>query len=139
MTRATNIAGDIVLHGKTTKEHDRNLVALLNRLFCKRETILSLNNDKCKIGTSEIVFKELILNKHDVGPTEEKVKDIGETKAPTNLAELRSFLGFVSFSVWFLLDFATTVESLRNLNHKSTKWQWGKEENEALKALRNPV
>lgn len=95
MTRATNIAGDIVLHGKTTKEHDRNLVALLNRSFCKRETILSLNNDKCKIGMNKIVFKGLILNKHDVGPTEEKVKGIGETKAPTNLAELRSFLGFV--------------------------------------------
>ena len=30
--RATNIADDIVVHGKTTKEHDRNLVMLLNRL-----------------------------------------------------------------------------------------------------------
>ena len=29
---ATNIADDIVVHGKTTKDHDRNLVALLNRL-----------------------------------------------------------------------------------------------------------
>ena len=30
--RATNIADDIVVHGKTTEEHDRNLVMLLNRL-----------------------------------------------------------------------------------------------------------
>ena len=29
---ATNIADDIVVHGKTTEDHDRNLVALLNRL-----------------------------------------------------------------------------------------------------------
>ena len=30
--RATNITDDIVVHGKTTEEHDRNLVMLLNRL-----------------------------------------------------------------------------------------------------------
>ena len=29
---ANNIADDIVVHGKTTEEHDRNLVVLLNRL-----------------------------------------------------------------------------------------------------------
>ena len=86
---ATNIADDIVVHGKTTEEHDRNLVTLLNRL----ERNLTLNKGKCKIGKSQIVFMGRILNKHGVGPTEEKVKAIRETKAPTNVAELRSFLG----------------------------------------------
>ena len=61
----------------------------------------------------------LILNKHGVGPTEEKVKAIRETKAPTNVAELRSFLGLVSFSARFLPDFATTVEPLRKLTRQA--------------------
>ena len=40
---ATNIEDDIVVHGKTTEEHDRNVVALLNRL---QERNLTLNKDK---------------------------------------------------------------------------------------------
>ena len=80
----------------------------------------------------------LILNKHGVGPTEEKVKAILETKPPTNVAELRSFLGLVSFSARFLPDFATTMEPLRKLTRQGTEWQWGKEENDAFEALKNP-
>ena len=133
---ATNIADDIVVHGKTTEDHDRNLVTLLNRL---QERNLTLNKDKCKIGMSQIVFMGLLLNKHGVGPTEEKVKAIRETEAPTNVAELRSFLGLVSFSSRFLPDFATTVELLRRLTRQRDKWHWGKEENEAFEALKTQL
>ena len=54
---ATNIADDIVVHGKTTEDHNRNLVALLNRL---QERSLTLNKDKCKIGMNQIVFMGLL-------------------------------------------------------------------------------
>ena len=135
---ATNIADDIVVHGKTTEDHNRNPVALLNRL---QERNLTLNKDKCKIVMNQIVFMGLLLNKHGVKPTEEKVQAIRETEAPTNVAELRSFLGLVSFSSRFLPDFATTVEPLiyRKLTRQGAKWHWGKEENEAFEALKNQL
>ena len=69
----TKIADDIVVHGKTTKEHDRNLVALLNRW---QERNLTLNKTKCKIRMSQTVFMGRILNKHGLGPPEEKVRAI---------------------------------------------------------------
>ena len=69
---------------------------------------------------SQIVFMGLILNKYDVRPKEEKVKTNRETKAPTNVAELRSFLGLVSFSARFLPVFSTTVEPLRKLTRQGT-------------------
>ena len=133
---AINIADDIVVHGKTTEEHDRNLVALLNRL---QERNLTLNKEKCKIRMGQIVFMGLLLNKHGVGPTEEKVKAIRETEAPSNAAELRSFLGLVSFSSRFLPDFATTAEPLRRLTRQGTKWHWGREENNAFEALKKQL
>lgn len=105
MIRVINIVGDIVLYCKMIKEYDRNFVVLLNRLFCKREIIFSFNNDKCKIGMSEIVFKGLILNKYDVGLMEEKVKGIGEIKVFINFVELCSFLGFVILILWWLWNY----------------------------------
>ena len=120
----------------TTEEHDRNLVALLNQL---QERNLTLNKEKCKIRMGQIVFMGLLLNKHGVGPTEEKVKAIRETEAPSNAAELRSFLGLVSFSSQFLPDFATTAEPLRRLTRQGTKWHWGREENNAFEALKKQL
>ena len=85
---ATNIAYGIVVHGKTTEEYDRNLITLLHRL---QERNLTLNKDKCKIAMNQIVFMGLLLKRHGVGPTEEKVRAVRETEPPTNVAELRSF------------------------------------------------
>ncbi len=68
-----------MVHGKTTEDHDRNLVAKLNRL---QERNLTLNKDKCKIGMNQIVFMGLLLNKHAVGPTEETAQAIRETEPP---------------------------------------------------------
>ena len=70
---------------------------------------------------------------------QEKVQAIQEAEAPTNVAELRSFLGLVSFSSRFLPDFATTVEPLRKLTRQGAKWYWGKGENEAFEALKNQL
>ena len=47
--------------------------------------------------------------------------------------------GLVSFSSWFLPDFATTVEPLRRLTRQGAKWHWGKGENEAFEALKNQL
>lgn len=105
-----NIADDIVMYGQTTEEHDRNQVTLLKRL---QERNLTLNKDNCKIGLHQIVFMRLLLSKHGVGPIEEKFKAVRETEPPARVAELRGFLGLISFS-WFLPNFATTAEPLRN-------------------------
>ena len=73
---ATNIPDDIVVQGKTTEEHDRNLITLLHRL---QEMNLTLNKDKCTIGMNQTVFMGLLLSKHGVEPKEEKVRAVRET------------------------------------------------------------
>ena len=110
----------LLFTGKTTEEHDRNLITLLH---CLQERNLTLNKDKCKIGMSQIVFMGLLLNRHGVGPTEEKVRAVRETEPPTKVAELSSFLGLISFTSRFLPNFATTAEPLRKLTRQGTKWK----------------
>lgn len=84
---------------------------MLKRL---QERNLTLNRDKCKIGLNQIVFMGLLLRNHGVGPIEEKFKAVRETEPPASVAELRGFLGLISFSSRFLPNFATTAEPLRN-------------------------
>ena len=124
------------MHGNTNEEHDRNLITLLQRL---QERNLTFNKDKCKIGMDQISFMGLLLSKHGVGPTEEKVRAVHETKAPTSVAELRSFLRLISFSSRFLQNFATTAEPLRRFTRQDNEWKWGKEESEGFETLKKQL
>ena len=62
-------------------------------------------------------------------PTEEKVRAVRETEPPAYQFQLN----------WFLPNFATTAEPLRKLTRQDTKWQQGREENEAFEALKNQL
>jgi len=70
---------------------------------------------------SEIVFMGLLLNKHGVGSPEKRSEPFVKQNPPTNVAELRSFLGLISFSSRFPPNFATTAEPLRKLTRKDIK------------------
>lgn len=132
----TNIADDIIVHGKDTKEHDESLVKLLRRM---EERNLTLKREKCVFGMNRVVFMGLLLSKYGVGPTEEKVRAVRETQIPTSASEVRSFLGLVGFCSRFLPDFATTSEPLRKLIRLGTNWHWGPEKNRAFEALKSQL
>ena len=132
----TSIADDIVVYGKSIEEHDNSLYMLMKRLEEKK---LTVNQDKCNIGMDGIQFMGLIVNKHGIGPTEEKVKAIKETKEPSSISELKSFLGLASFCSRFIPDFATIVEPLRKLTRQGTEWKWGSEEQNAFDMLKDKV
>ena len=107
-----NIADDLIVHGKTVVEHDQSLHKLLARL---EEKNLTLNGEKCTFGMGKVVFMGILLSKHGIGPTEEKVRAVKEATRPSSASEVRSFLGLVGFSSRFIPDFATKAEPLRVL------------------------
>lgn len=96
---------------------------MLQRLSEKQ---LTLNAEKCTFRMTKVVFMDLLLSKHGVGPTEEKVR-------------ARSFLGLVGFSARFIPDFATTAGPLRKLARKGEPFVCGKEKEQSFQRLTNQV
>ena len=80
-------------------EHDQSLHKLLARL---EEKNLTLNGEKCTFGMGKVVFMGILLSKHGIGPTEEKVRAVKEATRPSSASEVRSFLGLVGFSSRFI-------------------------------------
>jgi len=70
-----NIADDLIVHGLDNEEHDKNLHSMLQRLSEKQ---LTLNAEKCTFQMSKVVFMRLLLSKHGVRPTKEKVRAVAE-------------------------------------------------------------
>ena len=84
-----NIAEDIVVHGRTTEEHDRRLLKVLERLH---ERGLTLNSKKCSFRMPRVEFMGFLLSVHGIGPTAEKVRAVTEAEQPKNAANPVSHL-----------------------------------------------
>ena len=110
-----NIADELVVHGQDSEEHDRNLIKVLERL---KERGLTVNAEKCTFRMTKVVFMGLLLTRHGIGPTKEKVRAVIEASQPQSPSEVRSFLGLVGFSAKLKTDFSTTADLLRNLQDK---------------------
>ena len=68
--------------------------------------------------------------------TDEKINAIEESKAPTNVSEVQSFLGLVTFYSKFALNLATMAAPIYQLTRKNVPFDWNEECKRAFKALK---
>ena len=94
-----------------TEECDRNLDRVLERLSEKQ---LTVNAEKCTFRMNKVVLMGILLTKHGIGPTEEKVRAVVEASQPQTPSEVRSFLRLIGFSARFLPDFFTRLQEKEN-------------------------
>ena len=74
-----------------------------------------------------------------VAPGEMKKKAEVEAKRPNNPAEIRLFLGLVTYMSKFVKDLATVSEPLRQLTRDNIEWKWGVKEEAAFLELKEKL
>ena len=74
---------------RDTEEHDKNVRSVLKRLSEKQ---LTVNAEKGAFRMNKVVFMRLLLSKHGIGPTNEKIRAVVEASQPQTPSEVRSFL-----------------------------------------------
>ncbi|GFS26773.1 transposon Ty3-I Gag-Pol polyprotein [Elysia marginata] len=130
------IADDIVVSGKTEKEHDENLRKMIQR--CE-ETGLKLNPDKCKIKQEQIKFYGVICCAQGLKPDPEKVKSLQSMKAPENIKELQSFLGLTTYMSPFIPNSSSRTAPLRELLLKSSNFEWTPNHEKVFKDIKDSI
>ena len=68
-----------------------------------------------------------------------KIEDVVSAPAPTNTAEMKSFLGMAQYLARFIPDYATRTRPLRVLTHQDVKWNWGEFEETAFQKLKTAL
>ena len=131
-----NISDDIIIHGKTRAEHDRNLKSLLQRLS---EKGLTLNRDKCEFGQNKIKFYGFVFSEEGFSPDPEKVEAIKNVERPKNQAEVRSFLGMTNYVSRFIDNYSTLTEPLRRLTRQDTGFVWTEEQAKSFNLLKESL
>ena len=127
---------DILVHSKNAADHEKHLSDTLRRLD---EAGVKLGKEKCQLRQSEIKFLGSIINKEGVRPDPDKTAAIVGMSAPTNVAELRRFLGMINFLGRHLPNLSTVISPLSELLEKERVWFWGPPQEEAVKKVKELV
>ena len=116
---------NITTTGNNHREHLTNLDRVLERLRGKG---LCLKKSKCHCKQSSVeylghvVYLGHVLNANGVHTTPSKQRAIAEARAPSNVTELRSFLGLVNYYGHFLPNVSTVLHPLNRLLRKGVSW-----------------
>jgi len=115
---------DILISSATLEEHKVQLEQVLQRL---QENGVLVNKSKCEFAVPEVQYLGHRIDADGLHPTDEKVEAIRNAKTPTNVSELKTFLGIVTYYHRFIPNLSTTFAPLYDLLKKDTLWKWTSE------------
>ncbi|XP_037515404.1 uncharacterized protein LOC119391827 [Rhipicephalus sanguineus] len=124
---------DILVFGRTRQEHDARLSQVLSRLA---KAGITLNEDKCRFGVSEVSFLGVVVSAKVIGPDPSKVEAVKAMEAPTDVAGVRRLLGMVNHLARFLPHISDVTAPIRALLNKSASWVWQHEQEAAFKKVK---
>lgn len=94
---------DIIVYAKDFKQHLANVSAVIDRLD---NANLKLKAKKCNFFCKEVQFLGYVVSQDGIKTDPSKVEAIKANKTPTNVTELKSFLGLASYYRKFVFGFA---------------------------------
>ena len=124
---------DIVIFSTTPEEHLDRLVQVLERL---KQANLKLKPSKCKLMQKQVVFLGHIISGEGIATDPEKTRLVEEWPAPTNLKQLRGYLGLTGYYRRFVQDYAKIAAPLNYLTRKNQSFTWTEKCQEAFEELK---
>ncbi|XP_051953222.1 retrovirus-related Pol polyprotein from transposon opus [Xyrauchen texanus] len=103
---------DLIVFSKTLEEHESRLLQVLNRL---KEYGLKLSPEKCRFFQTSVRYLGHIVSRDGVETDPAKVEALKTWPKPTNLKELRSFLGFAGYYRRFVREYSKIIKPLTDL------------------------
>ena len=128
---------DILIVTRGDEEgHIEKVRQVLKRLD---EANVSLKAEKCTFAAKQIEWVGYKLSQEGVEPINSKVQGITDRLKPTNLKQLRSYLGAVNQLNKFIPDLAKLCFPFRTLLKKENDWNWGIEQETAFKKVNEEI
>ena len=89
-----------------------------------RENQLYAKLDKCEFWLEEVVFLGHVISVEGIFVDPRKVKAVLKWERPTNVTEIRSFLGLAGYYRRFIEGFSTIASPLTKLTRKEVRFVW---------------
>jgi hypothetical protein len=110
---------DILVFSSTFDEH---LIALDEVLSSLAQANLKVEYSKCHFGLNEITFLGHRITQDGIYPDPAKVSALLNIKEPTNITEVKSFIGLASYYRKYVKNFSEKALPLLNLTRKNVNF-----------------
>ena len=127
---------DILIFSKSKREHEEHLRRVLGRL---RKHQLYAKLSKCSFFQQQLKYLGHVVTHDGVKVDPDKVAAVATWEEPTNVPELRKFLGFANYFRKFLKGYAKHVAPLNTLLKNGVNWHWAAAEQAAFAWAKNAL
>uniref|UniRef100_A0A5S6Q9J0 RNA-directed DNA polymerase n=1 Tax=Trichuris muris TaxID=70415 RepID=A0A5S6Q9J0_TRIMR len=124
---------DIIITGCNEHQHMDRLHAVLRQL---RKAGVHTCATKCKFMCKSVTYLGHRIDQEGIHPTQERVEAIKQTPMPSNVHELRSFLGAVNYYAKFVTGLQQHCVPLYRLTKSGMPWSWGSKETQLVERLK---
>jgi len=124
---------DIICFSQTEHQHIERLAMIFERL---RQANLKIKVSKSKLFQDQVKYLGHVISRNGIATDPEKITAIQKMKRPTNIKELRSLNGMISYYRRFYPDFADIIRPLHTLLKKHQKFKWNDECENAMQKLK---
>jgi hypothetical protein len=124
---------NILIYSRTMEENDEHLHLVLQ---CLREQKLYGKLSKCSFYQSRIHYLGHVISGEGITMDPTKVEAIMEWPAPTNVTEVRSFMGLAGYYRWFVKGFSKIANPITELQKKNKKFVWTEKCGEEFQRLK---
>ena len=125
---------DILVYSGDVNTHLARLSTIFDRL---RAAGLRLKPKKCHFFQESVTFLGHVISREGIATDPDKIRKVVECPAPTNLHEVRSLVGFLSYYRRFIPQFSEIARPLIHLTEKNVPFVWGSEQEESLRQLKH--
>ena len=127
---------DILVTGKSEEDHLHNLDQVFSKL---KNHGLRLKKSKCKFLAKSVEYLGHRIDKEGIHALPNKVDAIVNAPHPTNVQEVRSFLGLLNYYGKFIRNLATILHPLNQLLQTQHKWNWTGECSDAFQMAKDQL
>ncbi|XP_050521685.1 uncharacterized protein K02A2.6-like [Daktulosphaira vitifoliae] len=113
---------------------DDILIGAIDKDMCKKkldevltrlnEFNIRINLKKCKFFESSVNYLGHTIDEMGIRPMKQKLEAIKEAREPTNLNELKAYLGLLNYYCKFVPNLSSELHELHKLLKKGVKFEW---------------
>lgn len=127
---------DILIYSRSLSNHVQHLQSVFQILT---EHHLKVKKSKCSFAQQRLAYLGHVISPNGVSTDEDKILVVRNWPTPTNVKELRGFLGLTGYYCKFVRYYGVLSKPLTNLLRKGQSYIWTATTEQAFQSLRQAL